>query len=256
MSIPLLIPYAALFGLVVGSFLNVVIHRLPRRTSIVFPRSACTYCGGPVSARDNIPVVSWLVLRGRCRRCAAPISMRYPLVEAATSLLFALVAWRFGLSWETPAMALFCSLLLVLALIDLDHFVLPDKLTLPGTIAGLALQPWLPRVDFTDALLGVVGGAGALILIINFWYWLREEEGMGLGDVNMLAMVGAFLGWKGAAVTMVTATVAGAVVGLALVGGRRLEAKSRLPFGVFLSLGAAVAVFFGERLTQLYAGLL
>jgi leader peptidase (prepilin peptidase)/N-methyltransferase len=151
-------------------------------------------------------------------------------------------------------MALFCGTLLVLALIDLDHFVLPDKITLPGILAGLAMQPWLPRVDFLDALLGVVAGAGVLILIVNFWYWLRQEEGMGLGDVNMLAMVGAFLGWQGAAVTLVAATVAGASTGLVLIASRRLSAKSRLPFGVFLSLGALIAVFFGEQLTSVYAG--
>ena len=252
----MLIAYAALLGLVVGSFLNVVIYRLPRGTSIVLPRSACPYCRGSVRARDNIPVLSYFILRGQCRRCTAPISIRYPLVELGTALLFALCAWRFGWSWETPAMALLSALLLVLALIDLDHFLLPDSLTLPGIVAGLALQPWLPRVDIAAALLGVVGGAGILILIVNFWYWLRGEEGMGLGDVNMLAMVGAFLGWQGAAVTLVAATIAGALTGLVLIAGRRLGARSRLPFGVFLSLGALVAAFFGERLTDFYVGLL
>ncbi len=249
-----LILYSGLFGLAVGSFFNVVVHRLPRGVSIVFPRSACTYCGGALKARDNIPVLSYLALRGRCRWCAAPISIRYPLVELTTGILFALCAWRFGWSWETLVMALFCGVLLVLALIDLDHFVLPDKITLPGTLGGLAVQPWLPRVDLLDALLGVVAGAGVLILIVNFWYWLRHEEGMGLGDVNMLAMVGAFLGWQGAAVTLVSATVAGALTGLILIASRRLGTKSRLPFGVFLSLGALIAVFFGEQLTSVYAG--
>lgn len=256
MPTPLLILYAALFGLIIGSFLNVVVHRLPRGTSIIFPRSACTYCGGAIGARDNVPVLSYLLLRGRCRRCGAPISSRYPLVELATGLLFALCAWRFGWSWETPVAALLCALLLVLALIDLDHFLLPDKLTLPGVLAGLALQPWLPRVEFIDALFGVVGGAGVLILIVNFWYWVREEEGMGLGDVNMLAMVGAFLGWQGAAVTLLAATLLGAVTGVTLLTFGRVGGKSRLPFGVFLSLGALVALFAGDRIVALYAGLL
>jgi leader peptidase (prepilin peptidase)/N-methyltransferase len=252
----LLIIYSALFGLIVGSFLNVVVHRLPRAISIVFPRSACTFCNGPVAARDNIPVVSYLLLRGKCRRCSAPISVRYPLVELATSTLFALCAWRFGFSFETPVAALFCSLLLCLALIDFDHFLLPDKLTLPGIGAGLLLQPWLPRTSFAEAALGVLLGAGTLILIVNVWYWLRSEEGMGLGDVNMLAMVGAFLGWQGAAVTLIVATVAGALTGLLLMASRKLGAGSRLPFGVFLSTGAAIALFLGDRITNFYLGLL
>ena len=256
MSIPILIAYSALLGLVVGSFLNVVVHRLPRGTSIVFPRSACTFCTGPVAARDNIPVVSYLLLRGKCRRCSAPISVRYPLVELLTSALFALCAWRFGFSFETLAAIIFCSLLLSLALIDFDHFLLPDKLTLPGIGVGLLLQPWLPRTSLTDAVLGVLVGAGALILIVNVWYWLRSEEGMGLGDVNMLAMVGAFLGWQGAALTLIVATVAGALTGLLLMAFGKLDARSRLPFGVFLSGGAAMALFFGNRIVDFYLGLL
>lgn len=251
-----MIVYLALLGLVVGSFLNVVVHRLPRGTSIVFPRSACTFCGGAVAARDNVPVLSYLLLGGRCRRCSAPISIRYPLVEIATAALFAACAWRFGFALETFVAIVFCCLLLCLALIDFDHFLLPDKITLPGIVTGLALQPWLSRTSFAEAILGVLLGAGALILIINFWYWLREEEGMGLGDVNMLAMIGAFLGWRGAAVALVAATVAGAATGLFLISLRRLNTRSRLPFGVFLSIGAGVALFAGETIVRFYLGLL
>lgn len=256
MPTPLLILYAVLFGLVVGSFLNVVVYRLPRGTSVVFPRSSCPFCGGAVAARDNLPVLSYLMLRGKCRRCSAPISIRYPLVESATGALFGLCAWRFGPEPQWLVASLLCSLLLSLALIDLDHFVLPDKITLPGVFAGLALQPWIARTDFLDAILGALLGAGVLILIVNIWYWLREEEGMGLGDVNMLAMVGAFLGWQGAAVTLVAATVAGAVTGLLLIAFRRMGSRSRLPFGVFLALGAALALFAGEEIADFYLGLL
>ncbi|MFQ5348990.1 MAG: prepilin peptidase [Thermoanaerobaculia bacterium] len=248
--------YAALVGLVTGSYLNVVIHRLPRGESTVTPRSRCPYCGGGIRALDNLPVLSYLVLRGRCRRCGAPISWRYPAFEAATALLFVGIAERFGLSFEALVALVFGCLLLVLAAIDFDHFLLPDRLTLPGIAVGLAVQPWLPRTSFLDAVLGVTVGAGLLILLINFWYWLRQEEGMGLGDVNMLAMVGAFLGWQGALVTFAVATVAGAVSGLALMVGGRLKFKGRLPFGLFLALGALVALFFGERLVAVYAGLL
>ena len=248
--------YAALLGLVTGSYLNVVIYRLPRGESTVLPRSRCPYCSGGIRARDNLPVLSYLLLRGRCRRCGAPISWRYPAFEAATALLFVAVVESFGASAEALVALVFVSLLLVLAAIDFDHFLLPDRLTLPSVLVGLAAQPWLPRTGFLDAVLGVAVGAGLLILLINFWYWLRNEEGMGMGDVNMLAMVGAFLGWQGVLVTFALASVAGALCGLALLAGGRLELRGRLPFGLFLALGALAALFFGDRLIAAYAGLL
>ena len=248
--------YAALLGLVTGSYLNVVIHRLPRGESTVMPRSRCPYCGGGIRARDNLPVLSYLLLRGRCRRCAAPISWRYPAFEAATAVLFVAVAERFGFTLEALVSLVFGCLLLVLAAIDFDHFLLPDRLTLPGILVGLAAQPLLPRTSFLDAILGVAIGAGLLILLINFWFWLREEEGMGMGDVNMLAMVGAFLGWQGVLVTFALGTVAGAICGLALHLAGRLELRGRMPFGLFLALGALAALFAGDRLVAYYASLL
>jgi leader peptidase (prepilin peptidase)/N-methyltransferase len=248
--------YAALLGLVTGSYLNVVIHRLPRGESTVLSRSRCPYCGGAIRARDNLPLLSFLLLRGRCRRCCAPISWRYPAVETATALMFVAIVERFGLSGETLIWLVFGCLLLTLATIDLDHFLLPDRLTLPAIVVGLAAQPLLPRTTLLDAVVGVMIGAGLLILLINFWYWLRDEEGMGMGDVNMLAMVGAFLGWQGVLVTFALATVAGALAGLALLLAGRLELRGRLPFGLFLALGALTALFFGERLVASYAALL
>lgn len=245
--------WAALVGLVVGSFLNVVIHRLPRQVSTVKPRSRCPWCGGAIRATDNIPVISWILLRGRCRRCCAPISPRYPLVEATTAVLFVACVAAFGFTPAAVAAALFCALLVVLAAIDLEHFLLPDRLTLPGVAVGLALQPWLPRTTLLDAVLGALAGAGILILLINTWFWLRDEESMGLGDVNMLAMIGAFLGWQGVATTLFFASLSGAVAGLALVVTRRLTLKGRLPFGVFLALGGLVSLFAGDALVRWYA---
>ena len=252
----MLVVYAALLGLVTGSYLNVAIHRLPRGESTVRPRSRCPWCGGGIRARDNLPVLSYLLLKGRCRNCGAPISWRYPAFEALTALLFVAVLWRFGVTLEALVALVFGCLMLVLAAIDFDHFLLPDRLTLPGILVGLAAQPWLPRTSFLDAVLGVAIGAGMLILLINFWYWLRGEEGMGMGDVNMLAMVGAFLGWQGVLVTFALGTVVGALVGLALLASRRLELRGRLPFGLFLAIGALVALFVGDRLVAAYAGLL
>ena len=248
--------YAALVGLIVGSFLNVVIHRLPRGLSTIRPRSRCPYCDGPIRARDNIPVLGWLALKGRCRRCHAPISIRYPLIESLTAALFAGCAVAFGPTPTALAAAIFCALLVALAGIDLEHFLLPDRLTLPGAAFGLVLQPWLPSTSLLDAVLGVLIGAGVLILVINTWFWLRNEESMGLGDVNMLAMIGAFLGWQGVAATLFFASLGGAVAGLVMVAWGRLTLKGKLPFGLFLALGALVSLFAGEDLFRWYAGLL
>lgn len=247
---------AALVGLVVGSYLNVVVHRLPRGASTVRPSSACTACGATIRPLDNIPLLSYLVLRGRCRSCGAPISLRYPMVEAATAGLFVACVLVFGWRPQAAVAGFFCCLILALALIDLEHLLLPDRLTLPGIGAGLLLQPWIDGVSLLDAVLGTLVGAGTLILLINLWYWLRDEEGMGLGDVNLLALIGAFLGWKGVLVALFTGTFAGALVGLTLMAGRRLGLTSRLPFGTFLALGALAALFSRGRWADAYLSLL
>lgn len=251
-----LVALTALFGLIVGSFLNVVIHRLPRGRSVVWPASACPWCEGRIAARDNVPILGYLLLGRRCRRCGAPISPRYAIVEALTAILFVGNLLRFGATVEAAAGCLFCALIVALAGIDLEHLLLPDHLTLSGVVAGIALQPWLPRTTWLEGLVGALAGAGLLILTMNFWYWLRHEEGMGLGDVNMMAMVGAFLGWKGIAVTLLLGTISGALVGVALILGRRLSLRSKLPFGVFLAFGALVALFWGPEIVDGYLKLL
>jgi leader peptidase (prepilin peptidase)/N-methyltransferase len=248
--------YAAAVGLVVGSFLNVVIHRLPRRQSTVLPRSRCPSCGAAISARDNIPLLSFLVLRGRCRHCRAAIGWHYPFVEALTALLFVACLERFGLGWHALVAAAFASLLVALAGIDLEHFLLPDVLTLPGLAAGLAIAAWSPWLPWQDAALGALLGGGVLYLLSTGWYLLRGEEGLGLGDVKMLAMIGAFLGWEGVLVTLLLGSSSGAVMGLALIAGGRLGLKSQLPFGVFLAAGALVALFVGPQMVSAYARLL
>jgi len=237
--------YALLVGLVVGSFLNVVIHRVPRGGSLVRPGSTCPGCDTAIRWYDNIPLLSWAVLRGRCRQCGEPISVRYPLIEALTGVVFAACVAHFGPTGAAAAAALFCCLMIALAAIDLEHFILPDKITLPGIAVGWLLQPWLAGT-LLDAIVGALTGAGMLILVINGWYWWRQEEGMGLGDVNMLALIGAFLGWQGMLGAFLFAAVAGALGGLALVLTRRLELGSKLPFGFFLALGGVVALFARE----------
>jgi leader peptidase (prepilin peptidase)/N-methyltransferase len=253
---PLAVLAAALTGLVVGSYLNVVVYRLPRGLSTVSPGSACPACGASLRALDNIPVLSFLWLRGRCRDCGARISVRYPLVELATAALFVCCLLAFGWRLQALAAAVFCGLILALALIDLEHMLLPDKLTFPGMAAGFALQPWIDGVTLLDAVVGALVGAGVLILLINAWYWLREEEGMGLGDVNLMALVGAFLGWKGVTLTLFGGALSGALVGLGLMALRRLNLTSKLPFGTFLALGALAALFSRGRLVDAYLSLL
>lgn len=243
----LFITWGTAVGLVVGSFLNVVAHRLPRGLSVVWPGSHCPWCGGAVRALDNLPVLSFLLLRGRCRRCGAPISWRYPLLEGLTAVIFAALAWRHGYppNFGTfAAFAVLATFLLALAAIDLEHFLLPDALTFGGIAAGLALQAWIPQVSWVDAAVGVLAGAGGLFLLAEAWLWLRGEEGLGLGDAKMAALIGAFLGWQGTVVAVVGASIIGAVVGLTLLAARRMHSRSPLPFGVFLALGALLAIFF------------
>ena len=248
--------YAAAVGLVVGSYLNVVIHRLPREESTVLPRSRCPSCGAGIRAVDNIPLLSFLVLRGRCRSCGARISWRYPFVETLTAVLLVLCLEAFGPTWHALVAAIFCCLLVALAGIDLEHFLLPDAITLPGLALGLAIAPFAWWIDWRDAVLGALLGGGGLWLLGKVWYLLRREEGLGFGDVKMLAMVGAFLGWQGVVVTVLLASASGAALGLALVAAGRLDLGARLPFGVFLSAGALIALFAGPAMVAAYARLL
>jgi leader peptidase (prepilin peptidase) / N-methyltransferase len=256
--------YAAVLGLIVGSYLNVVIHRVPRGISTVLPRSKCPGCGTPIRAADNVPVLSWVLLGGRCRVCQTRISWRYPAIEAATGLTFLACFLRFGISFEAPVAALFGSLLIALAAIDVEHFLLPDRITLPGIAAGILLQPLVPWARLWEGpwgalaggAVGALLGAGILLAVWWAWYLVRREEGMGLGDVKMLALIGAFLGWKGVLVSLFFAALSGSVLGLAAMGLGGAGLKSKLPFGAFLALGALVALFAGEWIVTWYAGLL
>lgn len=251
--------YAALLGLIVGSYLNVVIYRLPRGLSTVLPRSSCPSCGATIRARDNVPIVSYLVLGGRCRDCQAKISWLYPLLETITAALFVACLLHFGLTLDALAGALFGSLMIALGAIDAEHMILPDRLTLPGILAGLALQPWLSPawgVGLRAALIGAAVGAAVLLALWATWWAVRREEGMGLGDVKMLALIGAFLGWKGVLVALFFGALAGAVTGLALMRARGAGMKTPLPFGTFLALGGLLALFAGRAIADAYLKLL
>ena len=246
---------AALVGLCIGSFLNVVIYRLPIGQSIVTPPSRCRNCGYLLRWFDNIPVLSWLFLNGRCRKCGVGVSIQYPVVEFVTGALFLLVVW---ITPPGPLLAtrlILVCILIVLFGIDLEHQILPNVITLPGIAVGVLLSLIAPP-GWRDALLGLLLGGGVLYAIAGAYYLWRREEGMGMGDVKMLAMIGAFLGWKAVLVTLVLSSLAGAIIGLALMAAERGTMKFALPFGTFLAIGAMVAMFAGEPLVAWYAGFL
>jgi len=244
----------ALLGLSVGSFLNVCIHRLPLGQSVVSPGSRCPGCGYALRWYDNIPLLSWAMLRGRCRRCGAPISVRYPIIELVTMVVFVAHAFVFGPDILLVPRLLFASALIALFAIDLEHHLLPNAITLPGIAAGLAFSLLLPP-GIQSAILGVLVGGGVLWIIGEAYFRLAGQEGMGGGDVKMLAMVGAFLGWKLVLVTLVFSSVAGSVIGLLVLASRRGTLKHALPYGTFLAMGALIASLFGERIVAWYVGL-
>jgi leader peptidase (prepilin peptidase) / N-methyltransferase len=246
---------AALSGLLVGSFLNVVAHRLPRGESIVSPGSHCPSCGAPVSPRDNVPVLSWILLSGRCRVCRAPIALRYPAIELANGALWVLVFLR-APSWgDFFTGAFLCSAALALLSIDAEFQILPDAITLPGIAIGLALSFVSVRRTPIEAALAAALGAGGLYLLAFLYEKISGHEGMGLGDVKMLGMIGALLSPAGVAVTILLASLAGSFVGIALILARGGDGKTRLPFGVFLALGAIAAWFFADPLVTRYRAL-
>jgi leader peptidase (prepilin peptidase)/N-methyltransferase len=247
---------AGLFGLVVGSFVNVLVHRLPRGESVISPGSHCPACGAPIRAVDNVPVLSWLVLGGRCRACRAPISMRYLAIELANGVLWVFVFLR-AREWpEFAGGVFFVSACLALAAIDVEFQILPDRITLPGIAAGILLAFVSKTRTPGEALLGAVAGGGGLFLVAFLYEKIAGQEGMGLGDVKMLAMIGAFLGPSGVLVTVLLASVAGSAVGLAAIAAGRGDRRMRLPFGVFLAAGAVAALFFGDALILRYRTLL
>jgi leader peptidase (prepilin peptidase)/N-methyltransferase len=249
---------AALFivGAILGSFFNVIIYRVPRGESIVRPPSACPACGTRIDAWDNIPLISFLVLRGRCRHCAAPISTRYPTVEFLGGLLPVLLYLIYGMS---PGFWVYWPLvcvLLILSFVDLDLRIIPDKVTLPGIAVGLIVAPLLGLHGFWDSLLGVLVGGGALYAIGILGELLLKKESMGGGDVKLAAMLGAFMGWKLVLVALFIAFFAGAVIGIAVLARRPKDWDSSIPFGPFIAIGAVIALLWGQSAMLWYSSLL
>jgi len=241
-----------IFGLVIGSFLNVCIHRLPASQSIVHPRSRCPQCGHLIRVYDNIPVLSYLLLRGRCRDCGARISLRYPVVELLSGAFAAMALARFGLGWQALLMYALIAAFLVITFIDLDHRIIPDVITLPGIPIGLAASFGPGMISPLESLLGILAGGGSLFLVAWGYQLVTQREGMGGGDIKLLAMIGAFIGWKGVLLTIFIASLTGTLAGMALIFRRRGDMKLAVPFGPFLAVGAIAYLFMGPELMSWY----
>jgi leader peptidase (prepilin peptidase)/N-methyltransferase len=243
---------AFVFGLVIGSFLNVCIYRLPASQSIVHPRSACPGCAHPIRAYDNIPVVSFLILRGRCRDCGMRIPWRYPLVELLSGAFAALAVAKFGAGGQAALMYLLIAALLVITFIDIDHRIIPDVISLPGIPVGLAASFGLTDVTPLQSVIGILAGGGSLFLVAWGYQLITGREGMGGGDIKLLAMIGAFFGWPGVLFTIFTASLTGTLAGMAVILRQRADMKLAVPFGPFLAIGAIGYVFIGPETLAWY----
>ena len=254
-SDPILIAYAGALGAVIGSFLNVCILRwgAEPKQSVIRPPSRCSTCGRGISWFENIPIVSWLLLRGRCRGCRQPISVQYPLIELATALLWAYMAWRYGFGVEALRGAMFGTVLLGIALTDARAYIIPDEFSLGGLALGMGFALLAGRQPLGTALLGAAVGFGLLWLVAVLGEWMFKQEAMGGGDIKMMAMVGAFLGWQGTLLTVFLGALIGSLifVPLSLAGHKKL-----VPFGVFLAIGAAATWLVGPAILDWYAGYL
>jgi leader peptidase (prepilin peptidase)/N-methyltransferase len=271
---PVALVFVSVLGAMIGSFLNVVIHRVPREQSIVFPNSRCPSCDTAIRPYDNIPVISYAVLRGRCRACRTPISARYPAVELLVGLLFGVVFWHDGLTLALPFDLIFATALTALVFIDAEHMLLPDVITLPGVGFALVARVLVPNlygagfladgilrgtpdwtVSLAGALFGAAIGGGSLWLVGWLWEKLRGVEAMGLGDVKMMFMVGAYLGWRLTVLTIFVGVLTGSLAGISLMLRRgERDTQMMLPFGIFLGIGALVSLLFGHAIIDWYLG--
>jgi leader peptidase (prepilin peptidase)/N-methyltransferase len=232
-------------GAAIGSFLNVLIYRIPEGQSIIFPSSHCPKCTHSIRFYDNVPIISYLVLRGRCRDCQEKISLRYPFVEAITALLSMFLFWKFGLSAKYIFSFIFTCALIVITFIDLDHQIIPDVITLPGIPVFFLIAIFFMGIPFMEALLGILIGGGCLFAIAFIYELITKREGMGGGDIKLLAMLGAFLGWKSLFFILFVSSLLGAVVGISVMIVRGKDMKYAVPFGPFLSIAAVAYLFVG-----------
>ena len=248
--------FSLLLGLVLGSFMNVCIYRIPLQKSIVNPGSSCRNCAVPVRWYDNIPLFSYMLLLGRCRECRAKISIRYPMVEALAGALSLALFIRHGISFAYLHLLIFSLSLVVITFIDLDHMIIPDIISIPGIIAAVPASLLVPYVSMPESIIGAVAGGGSFYLVASGYSLITGNEGMGGGDIKLMAMIGAWLGWQPLPIIVLLSALAGALVGggYILVSGK--GARVRIPFGPFLALGALTFVFYGREILHWYIRLL
>lgn len=242
-------------GAIVGSFLNVCIYRIPAGVSIVFPPSRCPACFAPLRWYHNIPILSYLFLRGKCAYCAAHISPRYPFIEMLNGLLFVLVFSRFGFSWISVVFFLFVSALVVITFIDLDHQIIPDVISLPGIVVGFCSSFLLPWLSWQNSLYGILLGGGSLFAVATLYELLTKKEGMGGGDIKLLAMIGAFMGWKAILPIIFFSSLAGTIVGVPLMLLKGENSRFAIPFGPFLAGASIFYLLWGTTLIRWYLNL-
>ncbi len=245
--------YSALFGLALGSFVNVCIYRIPLKKSIVFPPSSCPKCGNKIKFYDNIPLISYIILLGKCRHCRTPLAWHYPFVEVVVGLLSVAIFIRYGLDYQYFLYLVFVASLVAISIIDLQHQIIPDVISLPGIVAGLAVALLPGGVTWLDSLIGIFAGGGSLYLVAVVYEKLTGKEGMGGGDIKLLAMIGAWMGWQYLHFVVLLSSFAGVMVGvpLLLLAGKGL--RVRIPFGPFLASGALLCFFFGNEIMNWYA---
>ncbi len=239
-------------GAIVGSFLNVCIIRLPKEESIITPGSHCPHCNHPIKFYDNIPMISYLLLRGKCRYCKRSISAQYPLVEGITAIGSLLLFLKYGLSWSYPFYFSFVAALIVITVIDLYHQIIPDVISIPWIGVGLLGALIIPHITFFNSLLGILLGGGSLFVVATLYQWLFKREGMGGGDVKLLAMIGAFLGWESVILTILLSSMIGSITGIIIIALKGKDFKYAIPFGPFLSLGAVIALFYKNEIISWY----
>lgn len=242
--------FAGIMGMLLGSFANVCIARMPKKESVAFPPSNCPKCNTPIAAIDNIPVFSFLFLKGKCRACKEPISIQYPIVEAVTGLLMAAVILKFGPTVEGLIYLVIMPPLVILTMIDIEHQILPDRITLPGIVYGIAAGTYLH--GWADTLIGLVVGGGSFLLLAEVYLRTRGVQGMGGGDIKYIAAAGALLGWQQVLVVIFGGSLFGALFGALGMSVKRIKFLTRIPFGPFLVLATLMSIFFGEEMISLY----
>jgi leader peptidase (prepilin peptidase)/N-methyltransferase len=241
-----------IFGAIVGSFLNVCIVRLPKEESIIVPGSHCPHCNSPIKFYDNIPLISYFLLRGKCRKCKSKISVQYPLVEGITAISSFSIFLRYGVSLSYLFYFFFVAALIVITVIDLFHQIIPDVISIPGIGVGLLSALILPHIKFLNSIFGMLLGGGSLFVVAMVYQWLFKREGMGGGDVKLLAMIGAFLGWEAVIITIISSSLIGSITGIIMIVFKGKNFKYAIPFGPFLSLGAVITLFYKSEILFWY----